>query len=175
MQPVRTSMMDPAVRHRSGRAPATTAASVSVGPSRPLPLPAAAAGHRATRLHLLAGVVAGRQAHHAALATRAWPLLAADPETQREALALADAAWRQWTDWQAAWWTGLHELAAEAGQLREANTLSKYVDQESNLAQLGVALVAAQTTAAVRLAENIQHSVSWWLTRTLQDRGPAAR
>jgi len=47
------------------------------------------------------------------------------------------------------------------GEIRQANTVSKYVDQEMNLVQQGLALLSSQATAAARLAENVQVNAVW--------------
>lgn len=98
----------------------------------------------------------------------AWPAMALDPAVAGEAIDLARAMHRQWMSLQAQWVDGLTELAQEAGEIRHANTVSKYVDQEVNLVQQTVALVSTQATATVRLLENFQVNLAWWVNRHAQ-------
>jgi hypothetical protein len=109
--------------------------------------------------------VASGQPAQALRATLALPGMALDPGVLREGMALAQAASQQWLSLQGQWLEGLSELAAEMGEFRQANTVSKYVDQEMNLVQQTMALLGAQTTATVRLAENIQNNVAWWVSQ----------
>ena len=128
----------------------------------PLPLVPLA---RAWSLQSLASHLAVNQSTQVAQAVTALPVLATDPAAAQEAAAMGEAVARQWLSLHAQWLDGLAELGQEMGQFRHANTVSKYVDQEVNLVQQSLALVSNQATATVRLLENIQVSVGWWLTR----------
>jgi hypothetical protein len=126
-----------------------------------LPAPAA----RGLALQSVLTRLASSQPTQALQAGMALPGLALDPGMLREGMALAQAATKQWMGLQAQWLDGLAELAEEMGQFRQANTVSKYVDQEMNLVQQSLALVTTQATATARLAENIQNNLAWWLSQ----------
>ena len=128
----------------------------------PLPLVPAA---RAWSLNSLAGHLLVSQSTQAVQATAALPALALDGAAVGEGVAMTEAIAKQWLSLHAQWVDGLAELAQEMGQFRHANTMSKYVDQEVNLVQQSLALVSNQATATVRLLENIQVNVAWWLSQ----------
>jgi len=147
--------------------------------ARPGDLPRAQARLAASALPMvpLARVIAlGKLAQHlvatqpvqALQLTAALPALAGDPSVAQEALALAIAMTRQWVSLHAAWVDGLAEIAREMSEVREANTVSKFVDQEVNLVQQGLSLVSSQTTATIRLLENFQVNLAWWANRHVQ-------
>jgi hypothetical protein len=112
--------------------------------------------------------VAHQQSTQALAAGAALPALAFDATAWQEGLALAGAIGQQWLSLQSMWFEGLGEWAEEAGELRRANTVSKFVDQEMNLLQQGLALMASQATASTRLGENIQSNLACWLSRKAQ-------
>ncbi|KQV83015.1 hypothetical protein [Rhizobacter sp. Root1221] len=128
----------------------------------PLPLVPAA---RAWSLQSLAGHLLVSQSANAAQAAAALPAMALDGTAATQGAAMTHAIAKQWMSLHALWVDGLAELAQEMGQFRHANTLSKYVDQEVNLVQQSLALVSNQATATVRLLENIQVNVAWWLSK----------
>jgi hypothetical protein len=135
-------------------------------PERPqrTPLPLLPA-KRAAALHKLA---AQRLQAHTQVATRLgqWALAAPfDPRGAAEAMALGLAFWEQWLGLQAQWTDGLAALAEEAGELREANTLSKAVAQEVNLMQQALALGSVQAGLTLQLLENAQNNLGFWLAR----------
>jgi len=134
----------------------------------PLPLVPAA---RAWSLQSLVGHLVVNQSTQAVQATAALPALALDSTAASEGVAMAEAVCRQWMSLQAQWLEGLAELGQEMAEFRHVNTMSKYVDQEVNLVQQSVALVSTQATATVRLLENIQVNVAWWLSQ----RSPVAQ
>ena len=133
----------------------------------PLPwLPAA----RAMSALLLAQHVASSQSAQAADVGTALPYLGADGSAAPQALAFGAAVLQQCASLQAQWLEGLAELGREMGEVRAANTLSKYVDHEMDLIQQSVALVADQLTATARLMENIQVNAAWLLSQRRQAR-----
>lgn len=134
----------------------------------PLPLVPAA---RAYSLQSLVGHLLVNQSTQAVQATAALPSLALDGSAAGESMAMAEAVTRQWMSLHAQWLEGLAELGQEMGEFRHTNTMSKYVDQEVNLVQQALALVSTQATATVRLLENIQVNLAWWLSQ----RQPALR
>jgi hypothetical protein len=83
----------------------------------------------------------------------------------REATALGVAVSQQVLGLCADWVDGLTDLGQEMGTLRQVNTVTKYVDDESKLALRAVALMNAQMTSAARLVENVQVDVAWLIAR----------
>ena len=136
----------------------------------PLPLPLVPVA-RGFALQSLVKQVATSQSAQAMQIGMALPGLAFDAGAAPQGLAFADAVVKQCMTLQAQWIDGLTELAEEMGQMREANTVSKYVDQEMNLVQQGLGLMSNQLTATARLMENIQFSAVWWLTQRAQGSG----
>jgi len=60
---------------------------------------------------------------------------------------------------------GLAEISARAAHIRKANTVSKLMEQEYDLFAQFNALIVAQATTLVELAENIQMNAGYLLTR----------
>ena len=127
----------------------------------PLPLMPAA---RALSVQSLMTHLATRQTARAMQAVALLPALL-DPRTAAEGLSFATALWQQWQSLQAQWLEGVSELAEEMGEIRHVNTVSKFADQEADLMQQSMALVTAQATATIRLVENLQVNVDWWLSQ----------
>ena len=152
MRKMHGSMMDPAVpRGGSG---------ASVGTDgKQLASPVA----RAESLGWLLQHVMRSQSAQAIETAAALPGFAFNFTAMREAWAMGEAALDQWRLLNHQWLEGLDELRAEMGEIRQANTVSKYVDQEMNLVQQGLALLTNQATAGARLAENIQVNAIWLL------------
>ncbi|WP_077033595.1 hypothetical protein [Pelomonas sp. KK5] len=117
---------------------------------------------RGLALQLAAAQWLARQSAQALQAGAVLPTLALDPQAQRDGIELASGVADQCRALQAQWLQGLGDLGGELGQLRQANTLSKYLDQEMNLGQQGLALIGTQLTAATRLAENVQNNLAWF-------------
>lgn len=175
MRPIHGSMMDPIAATAKGgvsetpvhfitATPADAADTVEGRQAPRLPLPLAALA-RVAKLQQVGALLLQRQGQQAAQATPAVPLVAFDPAAAAQGLQLAAAAADQWGSLLRLWFEGLDELGSEMGELRQANTLSKYVDQEMNLVQQTLALFSNQATATVRLAENIQINLAFWLAQ----------
>lgn len=106
-----------------------------------------------------------------ALATRLW-----DP-----------VVWGEWTQLQAAimqrlyvqqqnWHKGCAILIDDYGQLRQANTMSKLVEKQSNLMSQSAELLTSQATDFVALLENIDVDYGYWASQKLRpDANQAAR
>ena len=124
-------------------------------------LPAA----RVWNWHALTAHLTSRQSAHAVQTAMLWPAAALDARTAAEGLEMAAAVMQQWQSLQAQWLEGLTGLAAAMGEVRQVNTVSKFVDQEAALWQRGMALVSAQATATVKLFENLQVNQAWWLSQ----------
>ncbi len=131
---------------------------------RRTPLPFVPVARAMASLQLLKHQGASRpeQAMTAALAL---PMVMFREEAAREATALGAAVYQQFLGLCADWVDGLTELGQDMGTLRQVNTVTKYVDEESNLALRGVALMTAQVTAVARLMENVQVNVAWLIGR----------
>jgi hypothetical protein len=172
MRTVRGSMMDAAgsrptdLAHALGSVVAATLPDAQHPRRAPLQLVPAS---RALAAQSLVAHLASSQSNQAWQAAAALPVLAFDVAGTQQALALAGAVMQQWMSLQAQWLQGLTDLAQEMGEIRQVNTVSKYVDQEMNLVQQGLDLVSNQAAATARLAENIQVNMAWWLhQRTAQ-------
>ena len=128
------------------------------------PLPLVPVAHAVT-LHSSLSLLAGRQSTQALQAAAALPALSFQPAAIDEGMAFAVAITQQFSTLQGQWMQGLIELGQEMGEMRQVNTVTKLVDQEMNLLQQGFSLVSSQMTATVRVMENIQVNVAWWLSR----------
>jgi hypothetical protein len=124
---------------------------------------------RAQKLHLmLAQLVARGTSQGAAMAT-VLPMLL-DANDWRELMAMQQSVLQRLKQQQQGWLDGLAALAQEYSQSRQANTLSKYVEQEYDLvAQFG-ALVADQTAQMAGLLENIQVDYGYWMAQQQEAR-----
>ncbi|MEP6501893.1 MAG: hypothetical protein ABJD97_01065 [Betaproteobacteria bacterium] len=131
---------------------------------RRAPLPFVPMARAMASLQVLTHQGASRpdQATAAALAL---PSVMFSADAAREATALGAAACQQLLGLCADWVDGLVELGQDMGTLRQVNTVTKYVDEENNLALRGVALVTAQVAAAARLMENVQVNAAWLIGR----------
>lgn len=63
------------------------------------------------------------------------------------------------------WVEGLQQIAADYNQIRAANTVSKYAEQECNVAAQFQALVSNQWINWVGLVENIHVDYAYWLSQ----------
>lgn len=173
MRTVRGSMMDVAgsrpddLARALGRVVAATLPDAERPKRAPLQLVPTA---RALAAQSLVTHIASSQSNQALQAATALPVLAFDVAGTQEALALAGAVVQQWMTLQAQWLQGLTELAQEMGEVRQVNTVSKYVDQEMNLVQQSLGLASNQMAATARLMENIQVNVAWWLNQRATER-----
>lgn len=170
MRKVHGSMMDAVGARPADAARARWRLAQTLLPGMPTPSHASAALLPATRTLAWQNAftqLAQRQMAQALQFGAAWPALALDRDTLQQGMALAEAALDQCLTLQAQWLDGLDELGHEMGEVRHANTVSKFVDQEMNLVQQSVMLVSAQATASARLLENIQVNVGWWLSQKL--------
>src|SRR4051812_13934239 len=123
----KASLPDPAHPHRT-----------------PLALVPAARVMASLQLFKLEGASLPQQAMTAALAL---PTVMVSEAAAREAVALGAAVYQQVLGLCADWIDGLTDLGQDMGTLRQVNTVTKYVDEENNLALRGVALMNAQVTA----------------------------
>lgn len=84
-----------------------------------------------------------------------------DASLLTESLAIQAAVMKRLATQQAEWLAGLQAIAAEAASVKKVNTLSKLMDQESDLYARFNALLASQATATMELIESVQISVGY--------------
>lgn len=132
------------------------------------PLPVHAPIHapvaHAQKLHHLLSQVALRSFHNHLSMACMLPMRT-DVQTWEELLSMQAAVWKRLQQQQTDWVTGCHELVQDYAQLKQANTLSKFVEQEYNaIAQLG-ALISAQVASLGGLMENLQVDLGYWVAQ----------
>lgn len=128
-----------------------------------LPRPA----HRALRMHEL-----GWQLMHSLMSNQiaASQLLISRPSPQlwEEMAGMQQAVLQRMHAQQDEWIKGVGSILTEYHEMKQANTLSKLLEQECNMAsQLG-SLATSQMTAWIGMLENIQIGYSWWLNQKQQ-------
>lgn len=128
-----------------------------------LPRPA----HRALRMQEL-----GWQLTHSLLSNQiaASQLLLSRPNPQlwQEMHAMQQAVLQRMHEQQQEWFKGISGVLTEYSEMKQANTLSKLLEQECNMmSQLG-SLATSQMTAWIGMLENIQIGYSWWLNQKQQ-------
>jgi hypothetical protein len=102
------------------------------------------------------------------IATAELLTLRMDPETWGELWQIQQAAWQRQQQWQNDLWQGLLAWTRECAEIKGANTMSKLVEQEFNLAgQLGD-LMRDQATGLVALMENVQVDYAYWVNQKLR-------
>lgn len=84
-----------------------------------------------------------------------------DASLLTESLAIQAAVMKRLATQQAQWLEGLQAIASEAASVKKVNTLSKLMDQESDLYARFSALLASQATATMELIESVQISVGY--------------
>lgn len=78
-----------------------------------------------------------------------------------EGLAIQAAVMKRLATQQAQWLEGLQAIASEAAGVKKVNTLSKLMDQESDLYARFNALLTSQATATMELIESVQISIGY--------------
>ncbi|WP_326535601.1 hypothetical protein [Pseudorhodoferax sp.] len=147
-------------------APATAAALrtlEAVRPPQPLPSPFA----RMQKAMLMGSQLAARSVANEAATAAVLPWRM-DAGTWQELAAMQQAVWGRLAQQHKAWLDGCAALAREQQQIKQANTLSKFVEQEYNLLAQTSALVASQCTAFVGLLENVQVDYAYWVSQKTQ-------
>lgn len=118
----------------------------------------------------LSGQWAARNANNSAISVGLMPA-SLDANTWKDLLAMQAAIVQRLQDQQKSWVEGINTLSHEYAQIKQANTMSKYVEQQFNLlAQFGQ-LVSAQATALMGLQENIQVDYGYWAAQKQQAAG----
>lgn len=124
---------------------------------------------RAQKLHLMLAQFAARGISQGAAMAAVLPMRL-DANDWRELLAMQQSVLKRLQQQQQGWLDGFAALAQEYSQSRQANTLSKYVEQEYDLvAQFG-ALVADQSAQMAGLLENIQVDYGYWMAQQQEAR-----
>jgi hypothetical protein len=85
--------------------------------------------------------------------------------TWLELMNLQQAMAQRWMQQQMEGFNGMLTLFQERRQLKKANTLSKWFEQEYNWSANLQALIASQTTHMVSLMENIQVDYGYWVAQ----------
>jgi hypothetical protein len=112
---------------------------------------------------LLGQVAARSMGTQVALAcTLPWHM---DAKTWQELQAMQAAVWQRLEQQQAEWVKGCKLLMQDYAQLKQANTLSKVVDQEYDFVSQFGALMSSQASALAGLVENIQVDLGYWVSQ----------
>jgi hypothetical protein len=163
--------------------PATPAASPTAAGPRPLalvraeaPVQEAAAAAPAAAIapvaalhhtHSLFKLLAESAARSGTAGSVLLPLLAS-PQTGAELLEMQAAVLERLLALQQAWWQGWTGWLEEFGQLRRADTLSDYMEQQYNLCAQAGGLLKDQFTDVVGLQENVQVDCGYWAAQKLR-------
>jgi hypothetical protein len=119
---------------------------------------------RAQKLHLMLGEFVARGVGYGAATAAVLPM-SADPGVWAELQAMQQSVVQRLQKQHQGWIEGFAALAQDYAGLRQANTLSKYVEREYNLvAQFG-ALVSDQAAQLAGLMENIQVDYGYWIAQ----------
>jgi hypothetical protein len=129
---------------------------------------------RGLKLQLMLGQAAMRAMAHG-LTTAAVLPLRPEPQTLNELMALQQAVIQRIADQQKGWLEGCAALAEERNRIKEANTLSKFVEQEYNLFANFSALVADQMSQWAGLVENTQVDYGYWIAQQAQQEAGQAQ
>jgi hypothetical protein len=152
-----------------------------LGTPTPAPTPANAPGHAHVAMvplkHLNAyqevlGHMAARQMHicQGLLASAFKPVAAAS--IPMELVQMQQAIFQRLSAQQTQFLEDLAELAAGAGGMKKANTMSKLMEQEYDFFAQIHALLAGQATTLMELMESIQIGYGYLLTRKAEGDAP---
>jgi len=95
-------------------------------------------------------------------------------ETWHELLQLQEAVRQRLQQQQQNWWQGWAAWAQQCTQIKNANTMSKLVEQEFNLIGQIVQLVSAQATSLATLQETIEVDYGYWVHEKIKARADSA-
>lgn len=151
-----TNALTPTIKPTVPAAPAAA----NAAPLSPLHAPLV----HAQKMNALLGQVAMRSAgtQMALACTLPWHL---DSQTWQELQAMQAAVWKRLEQQQAEWVKGCQLLMQDYAQLKQANTLSKVVDQEYDFFSQFGALLTSQASAMAGLIENIQVDLGYWVSQ----------
>jgi hypothetical protein len=115
---------------------------------------------RSQKMHSLIGQWAKRGLEDG---TAAMTVLRLDANAWEELHAFQSAVLERFAEQQRDWFEGCAAVVQEYGELKRANTMAKFVEQEYNVAvQIG-ALFATQAANFVGLLETIQVDYGYWI------------
>ena len=142
--------------------PPTPAASAPQAMTAPAALPGPLI--RAQKMNMMVGQLMARSLQNQTASAAVLPTQM-DADTLREVSMIQQAIFRRVQQQQKEWMAGCQDIMQEYSQLKLANTMSKFVEQEYNIvAQFG-ALVSSQTASWVGLLENIQVDYAYWISQ----------
>jgi hypothetical protein len=95
-----------------------------------------------------------------------------DASVLADVLEMQQAIARRLAAQQARFLADLGDIAAGAGNMKQANTLSKLMDQEYDFFARIHALLVGQASALVELMENVQIGYGYLLTRRIEGAAP---
>jgi len=116
---------------------------------------------------------------HAAWATRAMGNASAtaqvfamgvDSETVKEIVDMQQAVWERIWALQKTWARDWQRWVQYAEQVKGANTMSKLVEREANIAAQFTQLLSNQATDWVGLQENVDVDYSYWINEKLEEK-----
>jgi hypothetical protein len=85
-----------------------------------------------------------------------------------EGLKFRQAVWNRILENQKSWFTGIADIIQEYKELKDANTLSKHVEQECNVIGQWSALMTRQIADWAEMMENIQTDYDYWISQKKQ-------
>lgn len=129
---------------------------------------------RAQKMHMLACQLMGSTLRNEVGTATLLPLTL-DTALWQELLDIQQAILTRVSQQQQDWWNGCKQVYADYNQLKMANTLSKFVEQEYNVVAQFNDLVANQTASWAGLMENIQVDYAYWLEQKHQQASDGTR
>lgn len=91
-----------------------------------------------------------------------------EPDTLNEWMQLQSAIAERFMEQNQQWLAGMQQIAGDAGQIKKANTLSKFMEQQCDIVGQWVALVSTQSTNMMGQLENIQVDIGYWMAQKAQ-------
>ncbi|WP_432696402.1 hypothetical protein ACQUQP_17945 [Marinobacterium sp. YM272] len=88
-----------------------------------------------------------------------------EPDTLSELFQLQQAIAGRFMEQNEQWMQGANQIANEASQLKKANTLSKYMEQQCDLVGQWISLMTIQSTNLASQLENIQVDLAYWISQ----------
>ena len=119
---------------------------------------------RAQKMNLMVGQLLARSVSNQVSSAAVLPV-SFDADTWGELSQIQQAVIRRIQQQQKDWVQGCENIAQEYSQLKLANTMSKFVEQEYNIvAQFGT-LLSNQAASWFGLMENIQVDYAYWISQ----------
>ncbi|MGC4061566.1 MAG: hypothetical protein QM749_12260 [Aquabacterium sp.] len=144
--------------------PSTPQTSSPTPPEVVAPITPTAPLMRAQKMNMMMGQLMARSMSNQVSSAVVLPT-SLDPDTWSELSMIQQAVVRRLQQQQKDWVQGCESIALEYSQLKLANTMSKFVEQEYNIvAQFGT-LLSSQAASWFSLMENIQVDYAYWLSQ----------